>query len=80
MTSLKAFEITCIDGRTFQFESDSSAVQKKWLEGLRLAIDRVAVPWLHERVTIERRKRAELRKRIEFDAYLAKAKSVKLDD
>lgn len=54
MTSLKAFEIGTGD-KTYEFEADSTATQKEWMEALKTVIEWSKKPSLREKVDNERR-------------------------
>ncbi len=68
LTSLKAFEISSEDGKSFCFEASDSTVQKMWVEALKYAIQKARHPPLSEQIEIERRQKLDMKKREEYQA------------
>jgi hypothetical protein len=62
MTSLKAFELST-DSKSYEFEADSSSVQKQWMEALKVTIERSKEPNLRQKVDNERRLKVEAARR-----------------
>ena len=66
MTNLKAFDIATSE-KSYNFSSDSK-VRELWVEALKIAVQRAREPPFNEQIEVERRRKVDMKRRVEFDS------------